>query len=82
MEQPEVRGCALSEVLHLYAVHFVARGGTERVVILHASSPADALYCISEGWGKPRKGACVTRIDDLQVGVMRVVYERKAEEKP
>ncbi len=47
----------MSEPLHLYAVHFVARGGTERVVILHASSEDDALYCISEGWGKPRKGA-------------------------
>ncbi len=62
----------MSEPLHLYAVHFVARGGTERVVILHASSEDDALYCISEGWGKPRKGA--------KVGVMRVVYERKAGE--
>jgi len=72
----------LSEPLHLYAVHFVARGGTERVVILHASDEADALYCLSEGWGKPRKGAQVTRIDDLQVGVMCVVYEQKAEEKP
>ncbi len=71
----------MSEVLHLYAVHFVARGGTERVVVLHASSEADALYCLSEGWGKPRKGAAVMRIDDLQVGVMRIVYERKAEEE-
>ena len=72
---------AVSEPLHLYAVHLVDRKGVERVVILHASDPDDALYCLSEGWGKPRKGAAVTRIDDLQVGVMRVVYERKAEGK-
>ena len=76
-------GEAVSEVLHLYAVHFVARGGMERVVILHASDEDDAKYCISEGWGKvAARKARVMCIDDLRVGVMRVVYERKAEEKP
>ena len=73
----------MSEVLHLYAVHFVDRKGVERVVILHASDEDDAKYCISEGWGKvAARKARVMRIDDLRVGVMRIVYERKAEERP
>lgn len=63
------------EPLHLYAAQFISEG-VERVVILHASDEKDALYCLREGWKGIRKAQC-TRIDDLEIGHMRSVYERK-----
>lgn len=60
--------------MDLYAVSFV-QGDMVRVVILHAESEEDALYCIREGYGRVREEKA-QRIT-IEVGVMQCVYEAK-----
>lgn len=61
--------------LRFYAVTF-KDGSVTCTAVLHAHDEQDARYCISEGW-QYAIVVNVVCIDDVQIGVIRPVYEQE-----